>query len=181
VLKIDSVCKLGKTIKATSKKDAKGVPTTIASIKFSELKILGIAGVNQLLGEKDGWAQTALYDDQGIPRKRFGISVYGRLHRVSGGLNGPKPNQALVLLQADLEEVWLQLTPSGALAEGMLTWAARGDEIEDVSEILGTLVRAVWEITDGGQDDMFDPQGTGAARATQATQDIIDKLGRKPS
>jgi len=91
----------------------------------------------------------------------------------------PKPNQALVLLQAELEEVWLQLMPSGALAEGTLTWAARGDEIEDVSEILGTVVRAVWEITDGGQDDMFDPQAPGAARATQATQDILEKLGRK--
>lgn len=77
MLKIDSVCKLGKTIKATSKKDAKGVPTTIASIKFSELKIDGIEGVDELLGEKSGWARGALYDDQAPQAQSGSCSLAG--------------------------------------------------------------------------------------------------------
>jgi hypothetical protein len=181
MIKLDTVCKLAKSIKASAVKDDSGVPTTIAQLKFSELDIRDRDAVDELLGMPIGWCRTALYDEQGAPLKRFGVSVYGRLHRISGSLCGPKPNQVLSLLQAELEEVWLRLTPLGALAEGMLTWAARGDEVEDVMELLGNTVSAKWELTDAGQEDMFGATSPGAARATQTTRDILGSLGRGPT
>ena len=123
----------------------------------------------------------SFYDESGAPLRRFFLGVRDREWRVSGGLNGPKPGEALVLLQADLEKVEITLIPNGALLDGTLTWAARGDEVEDVSSILGTEVRAVWEITEGGQADMFDAQSPGATRARAETDDIIANLGKGPT
>ena len=178
MIRIDSVCTLAKSLTAKSVKDDSGVPTTIAQLKFSELQV-DRDSVDELLGMPVGWCRGTLYDDQGAPLRRFGVAVFGRVHRVSGGLSGPKEHQTLSLLQAELEDVYLRLTPLGALAEGKLTWAARGDEVEDVSEILGTVVRARWEITDGGQDDLFNPTSPGAARATETVQQALGKLGKQ--
>jgi hypothetical protein len=177
MIKLDTVCELGKTIKATAKKDDKGVPTTIATIRFTDLKVDRDV-VAELLTMPLPWVLSSFYDESGAPLRRFFLGVRDRQWRVSGGLNGPKPGEGLVLLQADLEKVEMTLVPNGALLEGTLTWAARGDEIDDISPILGTTVRAVWEITEGGQADMFDAQSAGAMRATATTQDILAGLGK---
>jgi hypothetical protein len=66
------------------------------------------------------------------------------------------------------------------MVEGTLTWSARGDEVEDVSDLLGKTCSASLEVTDGEQPDMFSPTSKGAAAATTETQRIIDGLGKRP-
>lgn len=177
MIKLDTVCNLASTFSAKGKKDKDGVPTTIGKIKFDDLQVDRDV-IAQLVSMPLDWVMRSFYDEQGTPTRRFFLGVRNREWRVSGGLNGPKPGQALVLLQADLESVELDLIPNGALMCGTLTWAARGDEVEDLSGILGTQVRALWEITDAQQGDMFDAQSTGAMQATAATQSILAQLGK---
>ncbi len=177
MIRIDTVCMLGKSLTAKATKDDSGVPTVVAQVKFSDLKV-DRDTVDELLGETVGWCRTALYDEQGAPRKRYGITVYGRSLRVSGGIRGPKEHQTLALLQAELTDAHLRLVPLGALLEGKLTWSARGDEVEDVSDLLGMICSAKWEVNDGDQSDLFQPTSAAAAAATTETRRIIDGLGR---
>ena len=179
MIKLDTVCELAATFAAKAKKDKEGTPATIGKITFTDLQIDRDV-IAYLVGMPLDWVMRSFYDDLGAPTRRFFLGVRDREWRVSGGLNGPKPGQALVLLQADLEKVELDLIPNGALMCGQLTWAARGDEVEDLSAILGTTVRACWEITDAEQSDMFDAQSGGAMRATAETQNIIAGLGKSP-
>ena len=180
MIKLDTICELSKTFSAKATTDESDAPTTVAQVKFSDLKI-DIETVDALLGEEIGWARRTLFDDQGAPRKRYGITVYGRLLRVSGGICGPKGDPTLVLLQAELTKAYLTLIPLGALLDGNLTWSARGDEVEDVADLLGKTCSAKWEITDGDQADMFQPTSAGAARATTETQRIINGFNRGQS
>lgn len=177
MIKIDTICNVGKSLTAKATKDESGAPTTVAQMKFSDLQV-DRDTVDELLGEPIGWCQKALYDEQGAPRKRYGITVYGRQLRVSGVITGPKATPALSLLQAELTDTYLTLIPLGAMLEGKLTWSARGDEVEDVSDLLGRTCTARWEITDGDQADMFSPTSSAAAKATTETQRIIGGLGR---
>ena len=179
MIKIDTVCDVAKTLSTKATKDESGAPAIVCSVKFANLKV-DRSTIDELLGEPIGWSQAALYDDQGAPRKRYGITVYGRKLRVSGGISGPKGEPTLALLQAELSEAYLTLIPLGALLDGALAWSARGDEVEDVADLLGKTCSAKWEITDGGQEDLFQPTSTAAAAATTATQRIIDGLGRAP-
>lgn len=177
MIKLDTICEVAKTFTAKATKDESSAPTTVAQIKFSGL-LVDRDHLDELLGETIGWCRTALYDEQGAPRKRYGITVYGRTLRVSGAITGPKEQPTLALLQAELTDAHLTLIPLGAMLEGKLTWSARGDEVEDVSDLLGKTCRAKWEITDGDQADMFSPTSKGSAAATTATQRIIEGLGR---
>jgi hypothetical protein len=179
MIKLDTVCDLSANFNAKSKKDREGVPATIGKITFTDLQIDRDV-IAALIDMPLDWVLKSFYDDQGAPTRRFFLGVRDRRWRVSGGLNGPKPGQALVLLQADLEKVELDLIPNGALMCGRLTWAARGDEVEEIAPILGTAVRALWEITDSAQPDMFDPQTGAAARATAAVNQILGNLGHQP-
>ena len=176
MIKLDTILELSKTLTTKATKDESSAPTVVCQVKFSDLKV-DIETIDELLGETIGWSRNALYDEQGAPRKRYGITVYGRNLRVSGGVSGPQ-NHTLSLLQAELTEAHLTLIPLGAMVEGKLTWSARGDEVEDVSDLLGKTCTAKWEITDGDQADMFSPTSSAAAAATSATQRIIDGLGR---
>lgn len=177
MITIDSVLTLAKSFTAKSTKGASGELVTVGQVKFDDLQVDRDA-LDELVGMPVGWCRGALYDEQGAPLRRFGVSVYGRMLRVSGTIAGTKPHQVLSLLQADLEDIELRCVPLGALLGGKLTWAARGDEVEDVSELLGRICNAKWEITDGESDDMFRPQSTAAARATEITQQFLDRAGR---
>lgn len=180
MISLHTVCKVAATFTAKAEKDESGAPTTTAKVKFSELKV-DRDTIDELLGEPIGWCQTALFDEQGAPRRRYGLTVFGRELRVSGTIHGPQGKPTLNLLQATLSDVYLALMPLGAIVEGTLTWAARGDEVEDVAELLGKVCAAQWEITDGAQADMFSPTSKAAARATSETQSIIGRLGKGPN
>ncbi len=177
MIKIDSVCSIAKTFTARADKDESGAPTTTAKLKFSELYV-DRDTVDELLGEPIGWCQGTLFDESGAPRRRYGITVYGRLLRVSGTVTGPKDRPTLALLQAELSDLYLTLIPLGALLEGTLTWAARGDEVEDCADLLGKTCAASWEVTDGGQADLFDPTSKAGAAASAETDRILSGMGR---
>jgi hypothetical protein len=177
MIKIDSILEVAKSFSAKATKDEAGVGTTIAQIKFSGLPVDRDC-IDELLGMPVGWCRGALFDEQGAPLRRFGVSVYGRSLRVSGNISGPKRMPSLPLLQAELTDGSLTLVPLGAVFEGTLTWGARGDEVSDVSELLGKTCAAVWEITDGEQPDMFSATSKAAAQATTVVQRYMDGLGR---
>ncbi len=177
MITLASVCKIAKTLTAKADHDESGAPTTTARLKFSELQI-DRDTIDELLGEPIGWCQGALFDEQGAPRRRYGLTVYGRTLRVSGTIKGPKERPTLSLLQAELSDLHLTLIPLGAMVEGALTWPARGDELDDCPDLLGETCAATWEITGDDQGDMFSPTSRAAASATTETQRIIDGLGR---
>lgn len=175
MIKLDTILELGKSLTAKSQKGEGGVEVVNAIVKFSALPI-DRESIDEVLGMPIGWSQI-LYDEQGAPLRQFYIGVAGRELRVSGAIKGPKGEPTLALLQAELTDVELTLTNLGALLDGTLTWAARGDEVEDVSELLGKTCTAKWEITDGSQVDMFRP----SAASQRATMDILDRMGGKPA
>lgn len=177
MINIDTVLKLGKSMTTKATKDDAGVPTTVCITKFAELQI-DRDSIDELIGMPVGWCSTHLFDEQGAPVRRFGVSVYGRSMRVSGGISGPKGHPTLPLLQAELTDAHLTLMPLGAIVEGTLTWSARGDEIEDITGLQGAVCAAKWEVTDGEQADLFSPTSTAAANATTTTQRIMGQLGR---
>lgn len=181
MIQIDSILTLAKSMATKVTKDDSGVPVTVCVLKFSDLEVKDRDIVDEFLGMDRGWCRSTLYDEQGAPRKRFGLQVYGREHRVSGTIGGPKQGQVLSLLQAELTDTQMRLIPLGALIAGTLTWSARGDEVEDVSEILGLLCSARWEVHEGGQGDLFSPTAEGAGQATKATREILDELARRRS
>lgn len=178
MINITSVCKIAKTFTAKADKDESGAPTTTARLKFAELQI-DRDTIDELLGEPIGCCQGTLFDEQGAPRRRYGLTVYGRALRVSGAINGPQGKPTLALLQAELTDLHFTLIPLGALVEGSLAWCARGDEVEDVADMLGESCAAQWEVTDGDQADTFSPTAKGTAAATTATQQILDGLGKE--
>lgn len=174
---INTILEIGKAFGAKATKDDSGVATTTAQIKFSGLPVDRNC-IDELLGMPVGWCRGALFDDHGAPLKRFGVSVYGRVLRVSGSISGPRKTPSLPLLQAELTDGSLRLVPLGAVFEGTLTWGARGDEVSDVSDLLGKTCAAVWEITDGDQADLFSATSKGAAAATTIVQRYMDGLAR---
>lgn len=179
MIKFSTICNVSKIFTAKADTDESGVPTITARVKFFDLPV-DRDTIDELLGETIGWCRGTLFDEQGAPRRRYGITVFGRSLRVSGGISGPKGKPTLALLQAELSDVYLTLIPLGAMIEGTLTWCARGDEVEDVSDLLGRTCTAAWEITDGGQDDMFAPTSKAAASAYEEAQRILGGLGKQP-
>lgn len=177
MIQINSILEISKSFSAKATKDDAGVATTIAQIKFSGLPVDRDC-IDELLGMPVDWCRGALFDEQGAPLKRFGVSVYGRSLRVSGTICGPRRTPSLPLLQAELTDAALTLVPLGGVLDGTLTWGARGDEVSDVSDLLGKTCAAVWEVTDSGQGDMFDSTSKAAASATTVVQRYMDGLGR---
>ena len=177
MIKLETVCEVAKTFTAKADSDESGAPTTTAKLKFSDLRV-DRDTIDELLGEPIGWCQSALFDEAGAPRRRYGLTVFGREMRVSGTIQGPQGRPTLSLLQAELSDVHLTLIPLGALVEGTLSWAARGDEVEDCADLLGKPCAAQWEITDGGQADLFDPTSKAGAAASAETSRIMSQIGR---
>ncbi len=180
MIHIDSVCKIGKTFTARAESDESGAPTTTAKLKFSELRV-DRDTIDELIGEPVGWCRSALFDEAGAPRRRYGLTVYGRTLRISGTIRGPRERPTLALLQAELSDVHLTLIPLGALIEGALTWGARGDEVEDCADLLGQTCAVVLDVTDGAQEDLFSPTSRAAAAATAEVGRILGDLGHSPS
>lgn len=176
MIKLDTILELGKSLAVKATKDDAKQRTVIASVKFVGLPI-DRDTIDELIGKPVGWCSQVLFDEQGAPVGHYSLGVLGRMWRVSGSIAGGHREGSLPLLQAELTDLRLSLVPLGAVAEGTLTWASRGDESSDVHDLLGNTCKAVWEITDGGQEDMFNPRSANAAKATEATQSILGRLG----
>lgn len=177
MIKIQTILALAKSMTAKSVKDDSNQFVTVAMVKFADLKI-DRDMLDELMGTPIGWCRSTLYDEQGAPLRRFGVQVFGRSLRVSGTVKGGRNEGTLALLQAELDECEARCVPLGALVDGRLTWAARGDEVEVISDLLGKECLVEWEITDADTEDMFRSQSKAAAKATQATNSILQSLGK---
>jgi hypothetical protein len=136
--------------------------------------------MDELLGMPFGWASLALFDDQGAPYRGLNISTTRDTLRVTGKISGPKGEPRLVLTGASLSDVESSLISLGAVTGGTLTWVARGDEVEDVCQLLGKTCRAEFQITDGDQDDLFQDRKRMMEVAGQGAIAILDQMRRTP-
>lgn len=177
MIKLDTVLELGKSLAVKATKDTSKQRIVIATVKFTGLPVDRDV-IDEFMRKPVGWCSTVLFDEMGAPIGHYSIGVLGRAWRVSGSIAGGHRENTLPLLQAELTDLTLSLVPLGAVAEGTLTWASRGDEADDVNDLLGNTCKAVWEITDGAQDDLFNPTSAQAAHATDATQRIVGNLGK---
>lgn len=177
MIKINTVLEMGKSLTVKSSKDDAKQRVVVASVKFAGLSV-DRDTIDELIGKPVGWCSTVLFDEMGAPAGHYSLGVLGRMWRISGSIAGGHRESCLPLLQAELTDLSLSLVPFGAVAEGTLTWASRGDEVEDIHDLLGNTCNAIWEVTDGGQEDLFMPRSQAAANATTAAQQIIDGLGK---
>lgn len=180
MIKLDTVLELGKSLAVKATKDDAKQRAVIATVKFAGLPV-DRDTIDELIRKPVGWCRTVLFDEQGAPVGHYSIGVLGRSWRVSGSIAGGHREGTLPLLQAELTDLTLSLVPLGAVADGTLTWASRGDEADDVNDLLGNTCKAVWEITDGGQEDLFNPTSPAAASATSTVQRFVDGLGKSAS
>ena len=134
--------------------DADDDTVVACHLKFSEL-FVDRDVFDELCRQPIGWHQ-AFYDDLGAPVGALEISLPGRAWSVTGSINaGPNRPERLNLLEATLSKVTLTLTKLGVLVGGSISWKARGDEVEDLADFLGTLAAVEWRITDGDQQDLL--------------------------
>jgi hypothetical protein len=176
MIRIDSICTVGKSLSAKLVK-ADDQEAVTCRMKFESLEI-DRDTLDELLGMPVGWCTRSLYDAQGAPIRRFGITVNGRDLRLSGTLSGPREGEKLTLLQAQIEKLKATLTALGAQVEGVLMWPAKGDEVEDIEKLFGKVVKFVAEVTDGEQDDMFNPQHPNAATSRKELDKALAGMTR---
>lgn len=153
-IRINSVCKLGKSFSVKSEKDSDKTEITVAHLKFSEL-FIDRETMDAIAGFPSGWAARSFFDDTGAPLKPLTINLEKRLLSCTGRVMGPDQNPSLSLVQADLGNIALTLVMHGAHLSGEFAWVARGDEVEDLTELLNKLCSAELELRDAGQADLF--------------------------
>jgi hypothetical protein len=171
MIEIKSVAQLAKSLSVKREKDAADDTVVVCHLKFADLFVEREV-VDELCKQPIGWHQ-AFYDDLGAPVGALELSLPGRAWSVTGKIKaGPNRPAQLSLLDASLSKVALELTKLGALVSGAVSWTARGDEVEDLTELLGGLVAVEWRLTDGGQQDML-------RDGVQAAADSIRKLAQQ--
>lgn len=154
MIEIKTFAKLAKSLAVKREKDADDDTAVACHLKFSEMFVEREV-FDELCRQPIGWHEH-FYDEQGAPVGALEISLPGRAWSVTGSINaGPQRAEQLRLLEAQLTGVSLDLTKLGVLVSGAVSWKARGDEVEDLTELLGGLVSVEWRLTDGGQQDML--------------------------
>lgn len=152
MIELNSSALLGKSLSVKREKidDSEVVA---CHLKFADLFVTR-EEIDELCRQPIGW-HAALFDEQGAPVSRLAIGLPKAEWTTTGTVNqGPQRPGELTLLEATLSAVTLDLMPLGALMAGSLAWKARGDEVEDVTELLGKLVAVRLRLTDGGQQDL---------------------------
>lgn len=162
----------------TTKGDG-GEDLILCSLKYTGMPVQR-EHLDELLGMPFGWASLALYDDQGAPYRGLAISATRESLRVTGTISGPRGEPRLALVSATLSDVESALISLGAVTGGTLIWAARGDEVEDVAQLLGKICRAEFQVTDGEQDDLFQQRKRMMEVAGQGAIAILDQMRRTP-
>ena len=129
----------------------------VAHLKFSDAFVERDI-IDELLRQPIGWADGALFDEFGAPRGRWTISAdraeFGITGTIEGGTKRTDPRLTLAN-GATLTDLSVELTKLGGLLSGAIAWEARGDEVEDVHELLGKTCAIEVVLTDGGQQDLL--------------------------
>lgn len=172
MIQIKTFAQLAKSLSVKREKDADDDTVVACHLKFSEMFVERDV-FDELCRQPIGWHQ-AFYDDLGAPVGPLEVSLPGRAWSVTGKITaGPQRAEQLSLLEAQLTGVSLELTKLGVLVSGAVSWTARGDEVEDLTELLGGLVSVEWRLSDGGQQDMLG----GVRRAVDSLQRQADRDG----
>jgi hypothetical protein len=177
MIEIKTFAKLAKSLAVKREKDADDDTAVACHLKFSEMFVEREV-FDELCRQPIGWHQ-AFYDELGAPVGALEVSLPGRAWSVTGKITaGPQRAEQLSLLEAQLTGVSLELTKLGVLVSGAVSWKARGDEVEDLTELLGGLVSVEWRLTDGGQQDMLKDGVQAAADSIRALaqQDGIESV-----
>lgn len=144
----------GRSLVTKREKDSNEQERVICHAKMTEL-FIAREQIDELCRQPLGWHQ-ALFDEAGAPVARLELGLPGREWEVTGTIKGTGEHPAtLNLMQAELTGVVIGLTTLGAVVSGSLAWTARGDEVEDVTDLLGQIASIDWRVTDGEQKDLF--------------------------
>jgi hypothetical protein len=174
MIEIRSTAELGKSLSVKREKDGDDV-IVACHLKFADL-FCDREQFDEICRQPIGW-HGAFFDESGAPVHVLDIglplSSWSVTGRIKGGDSRP---EELRLLQATLSGVTCRMTKLGALLSGALSWKARGDEVEDLTELLGRLVSVDWRITDGGQQDML---RDGVQAAANSIRELAQQDGIK--
>lgn len=177
MIEISSICTLGKSLSVKREKVGDDGERVIAHLKFAELFVQRDV-IDDLCKRPIGWAAMSLFDDQGAPVALIELGLPASEWTAQGALVGPGGQPRLALVGAKLAGVVIALTPLGGLVSGSLSWEARGDEVEDVTDLLGKEVKIEIDLNDGGQRDLFAPMRE-LAKRDGITSMTIEGAGRK--
>lgn len=155
MLKLDTILDLGRSMSVKREKDDDDSEIVSATLKFTGLAV-NRDSIDELMGSVDiGWSSHSLFDEQGAPIRMLTLSLDGTQLSVTGTISGANGQPRLPLMQAQLTAINVTLGNLGGTVSGTLSWKAKGDEVEDVSDLLGKTCKAVFDIRDGQQADML--------------------------
>jgi hypothetical protein len=156
-MKLTTTVTLSKSLSVKRGKDEEGTEAVIAHLKFSDAfvtreeidPLLGVA-----LEQGVPWARNVLFDELGAPRARLEIAAPRREFTASIRFSGTGKDE-MHIAGGTLTGITIVLDKSGGLLSGSLSWPVAGDELADVEPLLGQMVRAEMNLTDGEQGDLL--------------------------
>ena len=155
-IQINATCEVAKSFSVKREKIDDGTEIVVAHLKVADV-MLDREQIDEIVGLPIGWSQSALFDDQGAPYRRFTIGVPRTDLAATGVIRGGRDDDgpSLTLRDAELSAITLDLTTLGALLSCGLAWRAAGDEVDDIADLLGKLCAFSVSLVDGGQRDLL--------------------------
>lgn len=154
MLNVDSILNLSKGFNTKRKKEG-DADTVFCTLKFDECQIQCDAG-DELLGMPIGWLEATHYDAQGAPLRPFTLSNKRSEFQVNAVIRGTKDTEGkLSLTAAVLTDVEIRLGENWVYLAGVLSWEARGDEVEDLALLLGKTCGIKGEIDWSKQEELL--------------------------
>lgn len=150
-MKLQTILKIAKSLSVKREKTDEG-SWVIARLKFTDC-FLTREQVDELMGQSAGWARKALYDELGAPIAALCIELLGR--EMSAAVRISDDTSEMHVTTGVLSDMSVELSPTGALLAGMLSWPVAGDEVSDVEPLLGKDARIDASLTDGWQGDLL--------------------------
>lgn len=153
---LKSTCEVAKTFSVKREKQSDDAEIVVAHLKIADC-LIDRDQLDELCGQPIGWSTGALYDDLGAPLARVTLTLHRSDWTAAGVIRGgdKSTDPRLTLKDAELSAVTLELAPLGALLACQLSWAAAGDEVDDIADMLGKLCGVDLVLTDGGQGDLL--------------------------
>lgn len=152
-MKLTTIVTIGKSLSIKCEKSEAG-ESTVAHLKFGEMFIQR-EQINEIAGQRPGWAETSFFDEQGAPLGHWCLSLSGTALFVTGKIRGKNAAQSLCLVDSNMSGIKIALIPLGAMLYGNLSWQISGDEVGDIEPLLGRECSAELTLSDGGQKDML--------------------------
>ena len=166
---IRSTATLSKSLAVKREKRDDSTEVVVCTLGLTDL-FVDRDQLDELLSLPIGWSPAHCYDEGGAPLAPMSMTPHRGEWTASGVLSGgERPRSGGIKLNtADVSALVLDLTKLGALAALKLTWDAMGDEVEDLTELLGRECSVVLVLSDGGQGDLLRPAAWGNLHCRRA-------------